>query len=77
MKQKFGADEAATRYMIGIIDRSIGFDKTFYDDYCALTAWMRQEGLMKDQLDFSQFVDARAVAALDPALDALPSTTCK
>jgi ABC-type nitrate/sulfonate/bicarbonate transport system substrate-binding protein len=77
MKQKFGTDEAVTRYMIGIIDRSIGFDKTFYDDYCSLAAWMRQEGLLKDQLDFSQFVDARAVAALDPAFDALPSMTCK
>lgn len=76
MKSKFGADEASTRFMIKIVERSLGFDKVFYDDFCHLTAWMKQGGLIKEEFDFAKFVDAKAVAALDPKLDALPATKC-
>ena len=77
MKSKFGADEESTRFMIKIVDRSFGFDKVFYDDFCHLTTWMRQAGLINEEFDFSKFIDARAVAALDPKFDALPATKCK
>jgi ABC-type nitrate/sulfonate/bicarbonate transport system substrate-binding protein len=77
MKAKFGADEASTTFMLKIVDRTTGFDKVFYDDFCHLTVWMKQTGLMHEDFDFSKFVYAKGLAAFDPALDALPATTCK
>jgi NitT/TauT family transport system substrate-binding protein len=77
MKSKFGADEPSTTFMIKIVERTTGFDKVFYDDFCHLTTWMKQTGLMREEFDFTKFVYAKAVAAVDPALDALPATTCK
>lgn len=77
MKSKFGADEATTKFTINNIERATGFDKVFYDDYCALATWMKKNDLMKEDFDFTKFVYAKALAAYNPALDALPATTCK
>lgn len=48
------------------------FDKTFYDDYTAESAYAVEAGLMKKPVDFSSWIWPDAIAKLDPSRVASP-----
>jgi len=76
MAERFGLSEEATRSQWDINERVVGIDDTFYADYCSLAAWMKQEGLLTTPLDFAEFVDGRALAAVDPGRFDQPPAAC-
>jgi ABC-type nitrate/sulfonate/bicarbonate transport system substrate-binding protein len=74
--EKFSLDEKTVREGWEIHGRLMMFDQVFYDDYCSLAEWMRGEGLLKEQLDFSQFIWTDGLKAIDPKLVVEPPKPC-
>lgn len=66
-KEKYGLSESATRFQWEINERAQGFDATFQQEVCALSAWMQSEGLLKEPLDVSQLIWVDGVKELLPA----------
>jgi ABC-type nitrate/sulfonate/bicarbonate transport system substrate-binding protein len=73
---KFGMSEAAARQVWDILERPVGFDATFYKDYCQLTKWMRDKKLLDKEFSFREFVSTDALRAVAPAQVVDPPAGC-
>jgi ABC-type nitrate/sulfonate/bicarbonate transport system substrate-binding protein len=75
-QEKFSLSEQATRDQWEISQRIGMFDQTFYDDFCSVARWARNESILKEQLDYSQFVWLDGMKAIDPKLAVDPPKPC-
>jgi ABC-type nitrate/sulfonate/bicarbonate transport system substrate-binding protein len=73
---KFGMSEGAARQVWEILERPVGFDATFYKDYCQLTKWMRAKKLLDREFSFKEFVWTDALRAVSPAPFVEPPAGC-
>ena len=67
-QEKHSLSEQTTREQWEINQRPGAFDQTFFSDFCNLSAWMQGEGLLKEPLNFSQFIWTDGLKAIDPKL---------
>lgn len=65
MKSRFGLTEDIVKSQWELNERVVGIDKTFYQDFCALTSWMAREKILKIDFNFNEFVDGRPIAAVE------------
>jgi ABC-type nitrate/sulfonate/bicarbonate transport system substrate-binding protein len=76
MNAKFDMSAAATKDVWSILERPIGFDPTFYKDYCQLTKWMTANKLLDKKFSFQQFLSTDALREAAPAQLAAPPDAC-
>jgi sulfonate transport system substrate-binding protein len=76
VKKKFGYNEELAKYGFDTVGRYIGFDKVFYHDFCQLSAWMQDRGMMKTPIDFDDLIYTKGLTAVDPKYVAMPSNKC-
>jgi hypothetical protein len=75
-QEKHSLSEQTTREQWEINQRPGAFDQTFFSDFCNLSAWMQGEGLLKEPLNFSQFIWTDGLKAIDPKLVAEVPNPC-
>ena len=76
MNVKFGMSEAATKDVWEILERPIGFDATFYQDYCQLTKWMAGKQLLDKKFGFGAFIAPEPLRDAAPEQLAAAPTSC-
>lgn len=64
----FGLSEKATRDQWEINGRDVGLDDTFFNDFCTLAGWMRQNDLMKEKFNIKEFIWTEGLEAINPKL---------
>jgi ABC-type nitrate/sulfonate/bicarbonate transport system substrate-binding protein len=75
-KEHFGYKDADINQGWKANERVEAFDKKFYDDYCSLAKWMQSQGILKINLDFSQFIWAKGLQTIDAKLVDQPPGSC-
>lgn len=76
VEAKFGMNEETARATWEVMERPFVFDETFYRDYCSLTQWMRDGGMLEVSFDFSEFVWLDGVKELMPERVVAPPSGC-
>ncbi len=76
VEAKFGMNEATARSAWDVMERPFAFDETFYQDYCRLTQWMRDGGMLDMAFDFSEFVWLDFEKELMPESVVAPPSGC-
>jgi ABC-type nitrate/sulfonate/bicarbonate transport system substrate-binding protein len=76
VKTKFGYNEELAKYGYDTVGRYIGFDKVFYRDFCQLSVWMQEHGMLKEPINFDELLYTKGLEAVDPKYVALPSNKC-
>lgn len=67
VETKFGLKPEAAKIVWDVLERPIGFDAAFYEDYCQLTKWMRSTGALDKDFSFKDFLSVEAIQAVAPA----------
>jgi len=74
--KRFSLPESDITFTWSIMERDNGFDQTFYQDFCRLSAWMESAGLAKSPINFQELLYPDALTAIDPKLVVAPPKTC-
>jgi NitT/TauT family transport system substrate-binding protein len=77
VEEKFGMSEAAAKPTWEVLERPIGFDQTFYDDFCKLANWMKSSGSLEKEFSFADYLDTNALKAADGDHFVAPPAGCK
>lgn len=67
-QEKHSLSEQATREQWEINQRPGAFDQTFFSDFCNLSGWMQEESILKEPLDFGQFIWTNGLTSIDAKL---------
>ncbi|MGE3147619.1 MAG: ABC transporter substrate-binding protein [Pseudorhodoplanes sp.] len=73
---KFGMTRDAAKMVWDVLERPVGFDATFYKDYCQLTKWMKGTNVLDKNFTFTDFLSVDALKAAAPAQLAPPPERC-
>ena len=68
--------EKATRDQWDTNTRPIALDKVYYEDFCSLSKWARNEGLTKEPVDFTKLTWPNGLRAINPKLAEAPPAPC-
>lgn len=66
VNEKFGMSKDAARQVWDVLERPVGFDATFYKDYCQLARWMRDTRVLDKDFNFASFLSLDALQAAAP-----------
>jgi len=72
----YSLSEKATRDQWDTNIRPIALDKVYYDDFCSLSKWARNEGLTKEPVDFTKLTWPNGLRAINPKLAEPPPAPC-
>ena len=72
----YSLSEKATRDQWDTNTRPIALDKVYYDDFCSLSKWARNEGLTKEPVDFTKLTWPNGLRAINPKLAEAPPAPC-
>jgi ABC-type nitrate/sulfonate/bicarbonate transport system substrate-binding protein len=75
-KEKLSLSEKATREQWDVMTRPLALDKVYYDDFCSLSRWARNDKLTEQPLDFQRFLWPDGLRAIDPRLVDAPPAPC-
>jgi NitT/TauT family transport system substrate-binding protein len=72
----YSLSEKATRDQWDTNTRPIALDRVYYDDFCSLSKWARNEGLTKEPVDFTKLTWPNGLRAINPKLAEAPPAPC-
>jgi len=75
-KEKLSLSEKATREQWDTMTRPLALDKVYYEDFCSLSRWARNDKLTEQPLDFQRFLWPDGLRAIDPRLVDAPPAPC-
>lgn len=75
-KDKLSLSEKATKDQWDTNNRPLAIDKVYYDDFCSLSRWGRQDGAVPEKIDFKSLTWTDGLKAIDPKLVEAPPPPC-
>jgi NitT/TauT family transport system substrate-binding protein len=75
-KENLDLSEEATREQWETMSRPIAIDQVYYDDFCSLSGWAQEAGVMDKPIDFSQLTWTEGLEDIDPARVDSPPPPC-